>query len=418
MPEECVICESALEGGPLYCGRCGFPTALTSAAVIALGREGLGDANGEAVVEEAVEAGAESEIPADPEEAAIAHFARELRRALELIRELGGESGDVLGELRQAALLQAEGRATDTLALLRNAQVTASTRVGELFEHRLEELEDRQQVLVSQGILPEILGEAIRLREEFAEAPLESVLYHLADADRRLARTESNWAELRAMLRQIDQIRLGSKKVGLEFPEVEERLAGLRKSLAGGALTAEELETSLRTTTEGLHFYHDALTRPLQEELDRHAAHLAQYRPDHPPSRRARQMHTEANRHLRNGRFAEATFRLAELREAIREAASPPAVEPPAGPLADRPAPAAASAPTETRYELAPLLAQAREIAGRLKQLPPEDPKTREAAAQIRVATDHLRARRLPEAGRTLTELMRSLDRNGPRRGG
>jgi hypothetical protein len=338
----------------------------------------------------------------DPEEEAIAHFARELGHAFDLIRELGGDSSDVDGELRQAVLLEAEGRLTETLALLRNAQVTATGRVSELFEHRLGEIEERQAALTAEGVSTELELDAVRLRAEFAESPVASVVEHLAEADRRLSRLELAWQELRNLLRQIDQVRIAALKLGHEFGGIDAELAQLKALVERGAgVTETDIDGGMDNATRLLRFYHEALSPNLQEELDRHSERLAQYSPEHPPSRRARQLHAEANRHLRNGRLAEAAFRLTELRAALEEVR--------ATPVGDRfAAPGSAGAPVGE--ELTTLLARARELASRIKTIPPDTPIAEQAAAQIRTATELLRERRLAEAGSTLTELMRFLD--------
>jgi hypothetical protein len=55
------------------------------------------------------------------------------------------------------------------------------------------------------------------------------------------------------------------------------------------------------------------------------------------------------------------------------------------------------------------LLKKARSLAARVRTLPPDSETARDAAVQIREATDLLRARKLTEADLTLTRLMRML---------
>jgi hypothetical protein len=399
VPDDCVICETPLEAARAHCVRCGFPTALTAAAIIGLGREDAPEGPSGAPPAEP----APDSENVDPEGEAISHFARELRRSLEMVRELGGEYTDVIGELRQAAILEAEGRRSETLSLLRNAQVTASTRTAELFDQRLKELEDRQAALVRQGVAPEVAQDSLRLRAEFSEAPLEVVVEHLAQADRTLTEIESEWVELRSMLRQIDQIRLAARKLGQEFPDTEEELGRVRAQLTHPSIGRREIESTIGGLAKILRFYHETLSPALQEELDRHADRLSRVSPQHPPGRRARQMHAEANRHLRGGRLAEASFRLFELRAAIDELGGAP-------PPSEGDAAETARAPERGDPRLSELLVQARELAGRIRGLPPDSPLTEAAARQIREATELLRQRKLEEAGRSLADLMRTLD--------
>ncbi|HEV2316202.1 MAG TPA: hypothetical protein VGV89_01330 [Thermoplasmata archaeon] len=409
MPEECKVCDAPLEAGASHCGRCGFPTALTAAAVMGLGRAGFAPvaeapANGGAVPAAVTPSTAEP-----PENATIAQFAHEVSLGFGLIHQLGGEYTDLLGEVQQAALLQADGRTNDTLALLRNSQLAVSTRMGELFDHRLGEFEERQHTLVRQGLAPELLQESVRLRAEAADAPVERVAEHLAEADRRLAQTESDWGELKAMLRQVDQVRVAAGKVGQEFPQVDAEFEPLRTFVDRTDIRPAELAEALASSSKILRFYHEALSPQLQAELDQHAARLAQHRPDHVPSRKARQTHSDANRHLRSGRVAEAALRLDELRASIREldALPPDPPEPEPEPVD---VPVEGPRPAPPAQAISALMLRARELAARIKHLPPNSPRAERAAQGIRAATELLRDRRLEEADRTLQELMRSLE--------
>ncbi|MGI0151317.1 MAG: hypothetical protein ACREC5_05225, partial [Thermoplasmata archaeon] len=206
MPEGCIICETAFGSGPTHCPRCGFPAELTAELVMNRGWDEEGEES--AVAPPSAGSAAPGEFEREEDEAGAA-FALALGRALDLIGELGGDVGDLLGELRQAALLSAEGRGEETLTMLHHARVSANLRLGELFESRLSELEERQQGLIGQGFSPDLLQDAVRLRAEIAEAPVEEVAAHLADAERSLARMESEWQELRSNLLQIDEIRQG-----------------------------------------------------------------------------------------------------------------------------------------------------------------------------------------------------------------
>lgn len=397
MPDGCIICEAPVGASSAHCPRCGFPPALTAAVVVG----GFPEADAGAISPSAAEAPhphGSDEFLRQEEEASRA-FARGIRRSLALLGNLGGDGADILGELRQAALLSAEGRLGEALALLRTAQGSSSQRLGEVFETRLAELEERQQALIAQGIAPEILQESVRLRAEIAETPVDEVAAHLAEADRRVTRAESEWQELRGVLRQIDQVRHGARSIGREFPAIEAGMDSVKELLAQPSITPSGVSHALAEANRVLGLYHAALAPGIQEELDLHAAHLARFAPGHEPSRRARHLHGEANRHLRAARLAEATLRLGELREALRTAETPPT-----GP-GPRPT-ARTGSPDEA---LRPLLERVRSLAHRIKGLPPQSPLAEEAAVRIREATELLRARKVDEAGRTLTGLMELL---------
>ena len=77
---------------------------------------------------------------------------------------------------------------------------------------------------------------------------------------------------------------------------------------------------------------------------------------------------------------------------------------------AARPTPAAVPTSTETEAEMLDrLLKKARSLAGRVRTLPPESDAARDAAVEIRTATEHLKAREFAEADQTLAHLMRML---------
>ncbi len=407
MPDGCIICDAPRVATSAHCPRCGFPPALTSVVVVGSLTEAETDGR------TAGENGSAPPVGRPPgpeeflreEEEASRGFARGVRRSLTLLGELGGDGTEVTSELRQAALLSAEGRLGEALNLLRTTQTTASVRLTELFEARLTELEERQRALVGQGLTPDLLQESVRLRAEIAEAPVEEVAAHLAEEDRRLARTEAEWQELRGVLRQIDQVRQGARALGREFPAIDAGLATVKELLAQPSISASGVSQALEEGNRVLGLYQANLAPGIQEELDLHAAHLARFAPDHEPSRKARRLHAEANRHLRASRLAEATLRLGELRTELRRAGGAAPGRPPSGAAEG----GAAGGPGADEAALRPLLARVRTLAARIQELPPQSPLAGEAARRIRQATEQLRARKVEEAGRTLTELMELL---------
>ncbi|MCI4338512.1 MAG: hypothetical protein L3J72_04345, partial [Thermoplasmata archaeon] len=159
----------------------------------------------------------------------------------------------------------------------------------------------------------------------------------------------------------------------------------------------EEIAEARAVTERMLRVFHEAMPQRLQEELDRHAEKLARFAPEHPPSQRARQLHSESTRHLRHGRIAESALRLAELSRALADLGEPATA---AGPRV--------AAPEEK--QLASLLLKARQLASRVRHLPPGSSAAEEAADEIRAATESLRERRLDDAERALGRLLHTVE--------
>ncbi|MGI0133027.1 MAG: hypothetical protein ACREDK_08080, partial [Thermoplasmata archaeon] len=100
------------------------------------------------------------------------------------------------------------------------------------------------------------------------------------------------------------------------------------------------------------------------------------------------------------------------LQRARRTPIAPPAAAPAAPRVAPRWGTAPAAAPTSET--LGRLLVKARELAARVRLLPPESELAFEAAAEIRRATELLRIRKLDEAESALARLMTTLDVETP----
>ena len=158
---------------------------------------------------------------------------------------------------------------------------------------------------------------------------------------------------------------------------------------------------------------HEALPKALESELSRHDAALADYPDDHDTVRRARAIHQEAVRHLRRGRLNEATASVKDLRATLLLLEK----EPPVVAVAPAPTPVGATSapPVDSSDFLQRLLAKARDLAARVRTLPSDSEIAYEAAGEIRLATELLRARKLEEADATLSRLMRTLDSEQPR---
>ncbi|MCI4318086.1 MAG: hypothetical protein L3J96_06055, partial [Thermoplasmata archaeon] len=244
----------------------------------------------------------------------------------------------------------------------------------------------------------------------------------LFEVDQRLSRLENDWSGLRGLLAQIDSLREAAQLAGQDLPQVEEDLRQVREILSSSAVAADGLDLAAQTAARALMLLHEALPPVLEQELVRQADQLAGYPKDLEGARHARGLHAEASRHLRRGRLGDASLRLKELRQALKEIGASPSFASVPDPLAPSPAPAegpsaaaAAAANDDGSTDfLGRLLSKARGLAARVRNLPPDSEVAFEAAAEIRRATEFLRARKLDEAESTLTRLMRTLDAEHP----
>ncbi|MCI4345470.1 MAG: hypothetical protein L3K07_01760 [Thermoplasmata archaeon] len=396
MPGECAICENLLEPEAPHCGSCGFPVALTSAAVIALGRDEPPEESEASSALGATPPHVEAPVP--PERASLERFAESLRGWVEILKQLGTEARAQVGEVRQAALLDAEGRSGEALQLIRNAASSAADQAEELFTRRLLELEERTQGLSAQGLDAETPETFVRLRAEFDDGRTREAVLTLRSEDARLQELESSWRELKSLLLQIDELRGSALSIGEESARIDAELTQVRELLARSRIGANEIQEAHAVAARLLLFFQEALPAQLQEQLDRRADELARFGVDHPPSQKARQLHAESSRHLRHGRLAESALRLTELKRAIAELGSPESKK-----TGRR-----TTAPDE--QQLASLLQKARHLASRVRHLPPGSPVAEEAATEIRQATESLRDRRLDDAEQALTRLMHSIE--------
>ena len=135
MASDCPICEQRVGDADRSCPGCGFPVALHPEAVRVLAE---GDPPAAVLVVPNRSAAGTRRSPAqgsrgrDQTAEACTRAAKDLRGQLSILHQLGGETVPLLGEMRQAALVQAEGKVTDALELLRGAERRAGQQVGEL----------------------------------------------------------------------------------------------------------------------------------------------------------------------------------------------------------------------------------------------------------------------------------------------
>lgn len=429
MPVDCPICAKPVSDDRTSCPVCGFPTALApDAAHIRDEPEAPAPRADRGAARPAAPPRGNPGSSPNPQVDLTHRLAVEIRSGLALVQELGADSTEVQSELRQAALTQADGRTSEAVGLLRGALGRVQKRTEETCTRRLNELSERQAALVDDGVGADFGVEFGVVRARLAANDRRAATAALRDVEAKVVRVETDWKGLHALLTQIDQLRSAARAAGRTLPEVESDVAHVRTVLAESPLKLEVLDSAAQTASRALMLLHESLPPLLESELAEHAKTLAEFPPDHPPSRRARGLHGDTSRHLRRGRLAEATTSLRELREAIQALkelppepppapAPPPApvvVEPPA-PIARAAAPAPATeperppAPDVPAVSLERLLRQARELAARVRALPHESEVAFEAAAEIRRATEFLRARKLEDAERTLTRLMLTL---------
>jgi hypothetical protein len=322
---------------------------------------------------------------------------------MDLVRELG-PGPDVTAEMCEAALVEAEGRVTEALDILRSAQSRLESQTDELLGRRFRLLEERRDVLVKTGVRFDLGTDFDRLSHAIESAEREEATALLVAAEHRVSQFEADWKGLQGLLSQIEGLRNEATELGIPLGEISSEIEGIRDRLNRPDVTEETLDALAQDSAQTLMLLHEAIPASLDAELARHETTLDQFPEDHPPSAVARRLHLEAGRHLKKGRLSEAVQSVRELRHELAELEKRPTG--PAGPT---------PALTETEDEMLDrLLKKARTLAGRVRTLPPDSETARDAAIQIREATDLLRARDLKEADLTLSRLMRMLSSEVP----
>ena len=320
---------------------------------------------------------------------------------MELVRELGRSLPDATAELCQAALGEAEGREGEALETLRGAQQRMERELDELLEQRTRSVAERRDSLVQSGLHFSLGSTLDRVHEELSLGRRDEAAAHLLNAERRVAQFESDWKGLQGLLGQIEGLRNDANDLGLPLGEISGEIEAIRDRMSNSNLTEETLDELAQSAAQALMLLHEAIPTSLEEELARHAAKLDQFPEEHVPSAVARRLHVEATRHLRKGRLPEAVQSVRDLRGQID------AIEKEEGAKAER---AQAASARETDSEMLDrLLKKARSLAARVRTLPPDSDTAREAAVEIRSATELLKARELVEADQTLARLMRML---------
>ncbi|MGP8076280.1 MAG: hypothetical protein ACLP8Y_06075 [Thermoplasmata archaeon] len=402
MPSSCPICEQPIPSTAVHCSVCGFPTGLAI--------EGLRSMDGEDSRSTATGAptqAAPREPPAphvlSPEEDLNAAISRDLRSKMELARELGRGAADLTNELCEAALSEAEGRASEALGILRSAQSRLESQTDELVRQRLTELGERRESLEKTGAHISVGDDLRRASDLLATGEREDAIRRVVDTDRRMTQFESDWRGLQGLLAQVEGLRSEASEIGIPLGEIASEVEAIRDRLREPNLTEDALDAVAQEAAQTLMLLHEAIPSALAEELLKGESVLDRYPEDHAASAVAKRLHLEATRHLKKGRLAEAVRSVQDLRRELAElevaAAASPAIAAIPGPTIE-----------ETEEEMLDrLLKKARSLASRVRTLPPDSDIAHDAAVEIRQATDLLRSHKLKEADLTLTRLMRML---------
>ena len=345
-----------------------------------------------------------------PESELTETISRDLRAKMDLLRDLG-RGPDVTSELCQAALIEADGRAAEALNILRSAQSRLDTETDQLLHQRHEVLRSRRDELRSAGVRFAVQDDLDRLSSTLESGDRESAVGQLADLERRFAQFESDWKGFQGLFGQIEGLHREAAELAFPLGEITGEIEAIRDRVGESELNEESLDAIAQEAAQTLMLLHEAIPASVEEELKRAGATLDRLPEDHAPAAAARRLHLEAGRHLKKGRLSESIQSVRDLR---RELTALERVKPPAAPPAAAAPSTAPAASVESDDEmLARLLKKARVLAGRVRTLPPESDTSREAAVQIREATDLLRSRRLQEADETLSRLMRMLSAEG-----
>ena len=463
----CPICEASPPESATHCPRCGFPTELypTLHGPITIAPA--------PAIEELIEGPPPPAAPAvgggvSPATAVNASIVQGLEERVALLSTLDRDAPDVTGELCEAALNEASGRAADAQQILRSAQGRLDRETEELLGRHITDLEARGKALQETGLRVALEDQLARVAESVLAGEVAAAVPALQAAERRVGLIEAHWRGLQALVAQVMTLRAEAEALGIDIGNACGPLEAARASLATMPATEHDLDVTAQAAAQALMVLHELIPPALEAELQRHQATLEAH---HAPARvraPARKLHAEASEHLREGRLDSAILSLRELRGELarleREAPPPaPRVEAPApvatspvvptapsaasagetpsvselaaapAPVASAPIPSpatppaagpsaavpdrapgagvaapAASAPGEPDV-LGALMRKARSLAARVRALPPDSTEAADAAKAIQEATLLLKARRFAEADAALTRLMRTL---------
>jgi hypothetical protein len=405
----CPVCEAAVSAGDPSCGRCGFPTALREEAVRALPGPGHPSQDLSKAPDHAGPVGPRSPRTrpgTDPVEA----FAAELAEGIASLRRKGKEVDGYLGELHRAALAEIDGRSPEAVTILRAAIERLSSESRANTEARMAELEARRRALALAGVDDGLEPSVERIRRSMAAGRYAEASELLGVADPIARRLEEQCRQFQTAIAAIEEMWKAAATAGLLPAGMEPGVVRIRRFLSEPRHSIEALGSASASASELLELLRNELASSFSSEIARNAEALSRYPVEDGGAQTARRLNAEAAAGTHDGRFADAAPIIAELRR-VTEALPPPG-EPAPSPR-PRPEPPAAKRPAAPGAGVtkASLLVEVRELATRVRSLPPGSEAAAEAAREIRRATELLvEQRRLQEAHEILARLMGILD--------
>jgi tetratricopeptide (TPR) repeat protein len=402
----CPVCEGILPAAASACPTCGYPTALREEAVRAfLVPEPLRAAAPAPPVRE--EPAARPAPVARPGPSPVEPLAAELAKGIAALRRLGLPTESFLTDLQRAAAAEAAGRSDEAVSDLREALERLSAASRSIAETRLRELEERRRALASAGVLDGLDPDVDRVRKAISEGRHAQATELVGSADARARQIEADLGELTSSLATTEELWAVAGSAGLPPSGLKERVAHLRRYLAGPRHSADEVGAANRSARELLGLLRSELTSGFTAELARNSDLLGRYPVDDPGALVARRQITEAAGRTREGRLVEAAESIAQLRRTI-ESLPPPAE---ARETARRTAPTSKPAGPKAEVTRASLIETTRGLAARVRSLPPGSALAAQAAKDIRHATALLaQHKNLEEAHEVLVRLIERLD--------
>ena len=398
----CVVCDTDLSEGPTSCPKCGFPSALREDAVAAFrGRDPYVRPTNPAPP---FRRSASPRASTPKGSSAAEPVAEEVDRTVALALKLGTPSEELGAEIRRAARAEMNGHPDEAVRILTDANARASEAIQSQFERRVHDLDARQAALAKEGLGNVIEGPMAQLQTAVQAHRLSEAAQILTDAEANVTRVAEELESLRVPLRDIDALLAITQEAGLDFPEERAKETEIRSHLTSTEPSRRDLTQTTERAEELRALLREKVPARLQQELDQHEGTLRPYPDDHPAAASARATHAQALDHLEGGRLGNAASSLKELRAAIAGLGPVPL------PRVERDAPEEVEEAPANGVTIADLVQTARLLAARIRALDSQSSLAYEAATQIRLATDYLRARQLDEAAETLNQLMDTLD--------
>ncbi len=408
MSERCSVCGADVPPGTERCDRCGFPRALA----LTVPPAGPPPSAAEPAAHPGVASEARATARAAPHRSAVTSAAaKELFGRAGRLRELGLDTRPLELALKDAALREAWGDTDAAVAELRRANERLNAAVAEALGSRLSRLTTRRAKLVDAGVEVATDPALDTVPGLLEHGDVSSALEILRASETSVDQTASAWTELEEAFGEVAGLRDLALRLGLSVGEVSDRVGPARSRLGAGNVRTAQIETARKEARRELEELSGALADPARATLDDLLRRSESADLDPLETNRLRALGDRAAHQLAEHRVADSLRALIELKEAIAPFGEGAAEGPPSGAAttsrssgATKPSRAVPSAEISAES----LLAKARSFASKVRALPPDSLAAREAAAQIREATDLLRQGKLAEADATLTRLMRT----------